>query len=107
MDKKMLVKALQALEVNGMRLIIKEFNENILFPDYKSYRIGTALIELVKKKDTKKKSKALMEEVMELNEIDYKNNLSKLKKRFKKESKQSDKFEEEYVSGKSKKKKRG
>ncbi len=68
MDKKKLLKLLEVVEIDGMKLIIKEFNENILFPDYKSYRIGTTLIELVKSKDVKKRSKALMDEVIELNE---------------------------------------
>jgi len=113
MDKKKLLKLLEALEADGMRLVVKEFNENILFPEFKSYRIGTTLIELVSTKDKKKykkKCKQLAREAIESNEEDYDNNIKFLEKLYVKEKKQEDNFTDKFYNSRVRrkgKKKRG
>ncbi len=103
MTKDKLFKLLEGLKANGLGLVIKDFSENIIFTgSFKSYRIGTTLVEVADlndKKKLKKKSRRMAKEVMELNEIDYNDNIKILKKRFRKEKKELDKYSDSLEEG--------
>lgn len=103
MNNKKLFKLLEGLKENGLGLIVKEFNENIIFTGvFKSYRLGTSLVEVVDlndKKKLRKKSKQLAKEVIALTKADCEDNLDALKKRFRKEKKDLDKFTDSLEEG--------
>lgn len=98
MDNKSLLKFLDGLEGNNVKLVIKEHNMNIVFPDYKSYRIGTTLCQIIStknKKAFKKKCKKLMKEAIDSTCQDYVDFLSEFSKQYKKEKKNKEKFQQQ------------
>lgn len=96
MNIKSLLKFIDGLEENNVKLVVKEHNMNVVFPDYKSYRIGTTLCQLIStknKKAYKKKCKKLMKEAIDSTHQDYVDFLSEFNKQYKKEMKNKEKFQ--------------
>jgi len=97
MSKK-LIQLLKGLESEGFQLVTKEHNMNIVFPDYKSHRIGTTITELVSiknKKKFKKKCREMMKQAIDETYSDYKQFLAELQRHFKKELRDREKHEKQ------------